>query len=316
MKSLKNLYGIPQEILYTVCIAAWNLCKGNLAKFTALKALYTEAFVTDSLNAVHAAKDLPDIRQTLAARKEARINLVAATRQVRANWQLLKVYITKAFDASMVKAKLDAAGAGLYNKASVDNWSAVRSLIDAANTFIANNLEALTASDNMPADFQTAFKAAGDNCIDLSVIFAQIDVEKEMATTQKLDANNAIYAAVIEMLKDGQQIFKDDAAMKRQFTFNYLVSMHRGNGSASLKGTIINSLKMPVQGAVIVSQDQKYLATTNSKGFYRINRIAAGTYTFTITCPGYNPLETLITFAPATASKGDFELTNALAKVA
>jgi hypothetical protein len=316
MKNFKTIYGIPQEILYTVCIAAWKLCSANLTKFTALKAFYTEAFVTNALTAVRAAKDLPEIRQTIAARKEARINLAAATRQVRGNWQVLKVYITKAFEESMVKAKLDAAGAGLYSKASVDNWSAVRSLIDAANTFIAANLDQLTANGNMPADFQTTFKTAGDACIDLSVIYSKANMAKEMATGIKADANNAIYASVIEMLKDGQQIFKDDAIMKRQFAFSYLVSMHRGDGSASLRGTIVNSLKMPVEGAVIVSDDQKYIATTDRKGYYRINRIAAGTYTFTITCPGYNPRVEVITLAAATASRGDFELTNLLSKVA
>src|SRR5690606_18566209 len=135
----KNHYSVPQEILYSVCLAAWNLCSQNLAKFTALKAFYTEAFITQSLAAVQAAKDLPSLVQTLAYRKEVRINLVNATKQVQANWQLLKLYVTKAFAADLVQAKLEAAGAAFYAKASIDNWSAVRSLIDAANAFIVNN---------------------------------------------------------------------------------------------------------------------------------------------------------------------------------
>lgn len=316
MKTNKSSYGTPQEILYTVCLTAWNLCSQNLQKFSGLKALYTKAFITTAVKAVQAAKQLPDSRQTIASRKEARINLVSATGQVRRNWQVLKVYITKAFEESMVKAKLDAAGAALYARASVDNWSAVRSLIDTANVFMANNLADLTANGNMPADFQTTFKTDGDACIDLSVIYSKVNMEKEVATSIKLDANNAIYASLMEMLKDGQQIFKDDAIMKRQFTFNYLVSMYRGEGSASLRGRVMNSLQMPVEGAVILSQDEKYVATTDSKGNYRINRIAAGTYTFTISCPGYNPLVQVITFVAATASKGDFELTGVLSKAA
>jgi hypothetical protein len=316
MKKFEKKYSTPQEILYTVCFAAWNLCSQNLQKFSNLKALYTKAFIAALVKKVQAAKQLPESRQTIADCKEARINLTASTSKVRGNWQLLKVYITKAFEESMVKTKLDAAGAALYPRASVDNWSAVRSLINTANNFIAGNLDALMANENMPADFQTSFKADGDSCIALSVIYAKVNMEKQMATNIKVDANNAIYASVIEMLKDGQQIFKDDAIMKRQFTFNYLVSMHRGEGSASLKGRIVNSLNMPVEGAVILSQDQKYTATTNNKGRYRINRIAAGTYTFTVSCPGYNPLVQTITFAAATASKGDFELTNVMKKVA
>jgi hypothetical protein len=46
-----------------------------------------------------------------------------------------------------------------------------------------------------------------------------------------------------------------------------------------------------------VTSSGKYSATTIAKGYYRIIRIAAGTYTFNITRPGYNPLVQVITFA-------------------
>ena len=311
-----NKYGTPQEILYAVCLAAWNLCSQNLQRFTNLKARYTAAYIDDMLAAVQAARQLPDSRQTLADRKVARINLINATRQVQGNWQLLKVYITEAFEKDMVKAKLDAAGAALYSKASVDNWSAVRSLIDTANTFIAANIDALTDNENMPASFQGTFQDDGNSCIALSVTFAQANLAKEMATSTKIDANNAIYASVIEMLKDGQQIFKEEAAVKRQFTFSYLVSLYKGEGSASLKGYVTNNLGQPIQGATIISADQKYKATSNAKGRYRINRIAEGTYTFTVTCPGYNPIEQSITFTAGTASTVNFEMVNVMKKAA
>ena len=316
MNKTKARYGVPQEILYSVCLAAWNLCSQNLAKFTALKAFYTEVFITEALGIVQAAKELPPIVQTMAARKEARINLVNATKQVQANWQLLKLYITKAFAADIVQAKLDAAGAVFYAKASVDNWSAVRSLIDAANTFVTANLVDLLANNNMPEDFKTKFQTDGDDCIGLSVTFAGVNIEKQMATNVKVEANNGIYASVIEMLKDGQQIFKDNAATKKQFTFSYLVSMYQGEGSASLKGYVMNDLRLPIEGVTVRSADQKYGGTTNAKGYYRITRIAGGTYTFNITCPGYVPLVQQIIFIAGTASRGDFELTNEMKQVA
>jgi hypothetical protein len=316
MKTNKKIYSISQEILYTVCIAAWKLCSLKLTNFSALKAFYTEAFVANAMQAVKEAQQLPQSRATIEARTEARVNLMKSTRKVRHNWQVLKMYITKAFDEKLVKSKLQAAGASLYPQASADNWSAVRSLIEATNTFIVNNLDALTAAENMPAEFQATFKTGGDNCIAAYVIFSHINMEKETATSIKIDANNAIYASVIEMLKDGQQIFKEDVIMKRKFTFHYLVSMNRGERPASLKGKIVNNLNMPVAGAVILSQDERYMRTTNKKGQYHIKGIAAGTYIFTITCPGYDPLDQVITFVAGKASKGDFEMTNAIMKVA
>ena len=316
MKQIKVKYGVSQEILYTICKTAWDLCSSYLTQFTNLKAYYTADFITASKQAVDDAKALPSTVQTVTDRKAARIALVAGTKQVQANWQLLKIYIVKAYDKSMVDTKLDAAGAAFYNKASVDNWSGVRSLIDAANIFIAANLADLTANQNMPAGFQTTFANDGNDCTELSNNFFGRNIQKQMATGAKIDANNAIYASVIEMLKDGQQIFKDDAAVKKQFTFSRLVSVYRGEGSASLRGLVVNNLNLPVEGVTITSMDQKYAATTNVKGRYRISRIAEGSYTFTVTCPGYTPVEQVINFVAGTASTANFELANAIKKVA
>ena len=316
MREIKRMWGIPQEILYTICVAAWNMCSQNLLKFSSHSPLYTEAFIADALQAVQDAKQLPESRQTIAFRKEARVNLLNATRLVQLNWQTLKTYIIRAFAEDMVQAKLEAAGSALYSKASIDNWTGVRSLIDMTNTFITNNVEELIANNNMPADFQATFKANGDNCIALSALYNQTDREKEMATAGKIDANNAIYASLIKMLKDGQLIFQDDAILKPQFTYSYLVSKYRGDGSASLKGYIVDELNRPVEGVAVLSENEKYGAVTNSKGHYKITRIEAGTYIFNITCPGYSPISQAITFAAGTASKGNFELTNLLKKVA
>lgn len=316
MKDFKRVFGTSQEILYTICITAWNLCSNYLSQFANLKAYYTADFIAASILAVQDAKAMPSTVQTVTDRKAARIALVTSTKQVQANWQLLKVYIMKAYDKSMVQTKLDAAGASFYNKASVDNWSGVRSLIDAANTFIAANLGGLMANENMPATFQTKFQNDGDSCINLSGIFFALNMQKQMATSAKIDANNVIYSSVIEMLKDGQQIFKDDAAIKKLFTFSKLASVYQGEGSASLRGRIINNLNMPVEGATVTSRDQKYAATTNAKGHYRITRIAEGSYAFTISCPGYTPVDQVIAFTAGTASTANVELANAMKKVA
>lgn len=117
----------------------------------------------------------------------------------------------------------------------------------------------------MPAGFQSTFAAAGENFMSLSDNFFKISIGKESATQKKIDASNAIYRSVIEMLKDGQQIFRNDAATKRQFIFKYLVSVQRGEGSASLRGRIVNSVSQPVEGVTLQSQDEKYTAITQAR---------------------------------------------------
>jgi len=305
MKEKSKKYNIPQEILYSVCLSSWELCKENLDKFAECKAYYTETFIDEAIASVREARELPGILHNRAKSKEVHIDLQLAARQVMDNWQLLKLYINKAFGKDMAAIKLEAAGASIYTRAALYNWSAVRSLADVAGTFIRNNKEALTKANNMPEEFQTRFVADGDKFIGLSMAFGSITMENQMATQLKIDSNNAIYETAIEMLKDGQQIFRYDAIIKRQFIFNYLVSVHSGKGSASFSGYITDEVNSPVEGATIQSQNQKYTAIADSKGYYRIARIAEGVYNFNITKPGYQPVEQSFIFTAGTAGKED-----------
>ena len=92
--------------------------------------------------------------------------------------------------------------------------------------------------------------------------------------------------------------------------------MYQGEGSASLKGYVVNDANLPIEGVTVKSADGQYAATTNAQGYYRITRIAEGTYLFNVTCPGYSPQVQQVTFAAGTASRGDFELTNEMKQVA
>ena len=71
-----------------------------------------------------------------------------------------------------------------------------------------------------------------------------------------------------------------------------------------------------MQEVTIMSANGKYVAVTDADGYYRISRVAAGTYTFTISCPGYTPIEQVITFTAGAASNVDFEMTNIMKKAA
>ena len=316
MKENKRPYGVTQEILYTLCMLAWKLCSEYLPKFTSLKAFYTEAFIADAQQAVRDAKQLPTSNQTKTFCKNARIKLSASTRQMLLSWKMLKGYIITAFDEREVKSMLEAAGASYYQKASVDNWTAVRTLIDEATIFIAEHLAELTANDNMPADFQASFKAAGDNCIALSSVYSDATLQKQRTTSLKVAANNAIYSSLTDMLKDGQLVFQDAPATKRQFIYKHLVSNYRKEHSASLKGYIVDELGRPVEGVAVLSVDEKYGTVSDSKGYYKITRIEAGTYNFNITCFGYEPLLLTFNFAAGVSTKGDFAITSIMKKVA
>jgi hypothetical protein len=64
-------------------------------------------------------------------------------------------------------------------------------------------------------------------------------------------------------------------------------------GSASLHGTVINVSGAIVPHAMVVVEGKAggQTATTNDRGQYSINGLAAGDYTVTITAPGFSPYE-------------------------
>ena len=77
------------SMLYTICMRAWNLCNKYPGRFTSLKVYYTAVFITAQKQVVQNAKALPSTVKTITDRNDARINLMAATKQVQANWQRL-----------------------------------------------------------------------------------------------------------------------------------------------------------------------------------------------------------------------------------
>ena len=312
----KKIYSCTQELLYTISTACWNSCSNYQTDFAAFKALYTPAFIAAAIQQVKDAQALPDSRQAIATRRAARLDLIEASDAVKNNWQMLKVYITQAYSKEAAPAMLEGAGASLYRKASANNWSAVRSLIDAANSFIAQNLSTLTDDANMPETFPAIFQTDGDDFVNRSATYFDIDNAKKMAVTQKIDANNAIYESVISMLKDGQQIFKNNVAVKNLFVFDQQLATHKGAGAASLSGIIRNDSQLPVMGALITSAELGYEATTNSKGHFSMKRMVAGDYTITVTFPGYVPVQQQVSLTTGVASKLNITLASAMKMVA
>jgi hypothetical protein len=315
MSKITKSFSCSQEVLYLVCTAGWNLCSNFLSQFTAFRAIYTPTYVADNIQAVKDAQALTPSLQSIGDRSLVRTACVNALTIVQADWQRLKTYIGNAFDADQVQAQVKIAGGSFYAKVSAKNWSAAHGLIDAANTFITNNLDALTANGNMPAGFQTTFQTDGNAFIAASAEYASITVAARQFTGEKNAANEAIYQALVNMLTDGKKVFAGNKVAKKQFVFTQLVKIYKG-GSASLIGTVTNANGVGIEDAVITSSNALYSATTNSKGKYRITRIAEGTYNFTISCPGYTPVDVTITFSAGVKSKADATLANAMKKVA
>lgn len=191
-----------------------------------------------------------------------------------------------------MQVQLEKAGKPFYAKAGTGNWSSVRSLIDAGNSYIQENLAILTANDNMPPTFATQFAAARKECIEFSKAYFAADEAKTVAVGTKKNANEIVYSSLMEMLGDAQSIFADNKLMKHQFVFNYRVARTKGSRPARFKGYLTNAdTGLPLAGVSISSANGKYTATTNEKGYFDIGQLAGDDYTFVFEKTGYDTLK-------------------------
>ena len=250
MKKKQKKYDTSQDTFYKVCETGWNLCSRYLQDFTQLKPYYTPAYINDALEAVKKTERLQTSANTLYNIKEIRTNMVNAARQVQHNWQILKLYITNAYPASLAEVYLKVAGLSFYKKSSKNNWSSLRQLVQLAENLMRDKFDTLTAKQNMPPAFPAKFTAAANKFDKIGKVFFNAKLKKQAITSHKIKNNNIAYEQLIRMLKDAQQIFRYRPEIKKQFVFTNLVSVYEKKNTA--KNHLTASGKQPLQQAKIL----------------------------------------------------------------
>lgn len=284
-------YSCSQAELYSACRLGWQSCEQHLSAFAAFKARYTATFVTDRLAEVNAAAALPDEQARGEATELYRVRLVAAADQCLATWQRLKRYVADAFPAAEQKARLEAAGWLHYERASQHNWDSVAALLQSAVNFIAANAAALAANQNMPAAFQAQCTALLTDFIATQTDFLNAKEEEAIGTADKISANNAVYQRLINMFLDGQEIFRDDEAVRKQFVFTEVLTKIGGAGTSGVSGGVTDGATgRPLEGVLVTVEGREKSALTNDLGRYEILQVAAGFYTIRAEKAGYQTL--------------------------
>ena len=309
-------FNCSTDNLYAVLLLAWSHCQDNVSAFAAAYPFYTKKYINDAIAAVTKAQNQQNNDQRNANSSTERQALINAADQCLVNWQLLKTYIMNGYDEPVTDINLKNAGAAYYIKAAKYNWSAMRVLLKMAGDFLANNGADLVERQIMSADFADKFASDAADFSQKNTDFQNAVVAKRKARKDKTSNDSEIYTLGIGMMRDGQRIFVNTPQVQEQFIFARLLAIVKGNKQGKLSGYVYDANQLPVAGAVITSKDQQYTATTNLKGRYSIGRIAAGDYTFSVTCPGYAPVEQSITLSAGTASRLSFTIQNIMKKVA
>ncbi len=260
-----------------------------LPNFTGFSPVYSREW-SDLLQAkLDTAAALPDEDTLRSTSESKRRDLIKAHRLTCKAWQSLKRYIAKVFESDLVVLKLKAAGSNYYARAYADGWPEAQQMFINAQNFIEINREQLLTV--MPADFQESFNSLTK---DFKAKLADYEQSKEAiseGTQTRVKALNEIHRTFMEMMLDGQAIFEDDDAIRKQFIFTEILGKVSGPGLAGIRGVVTEVLKNTlITNATITITDNtgKQIAATatDAEGKYLANT-PSGVYMVSVAANGF-----------------------------
>jgi hypothetical protein len=279
----RNAFPCGQQELYTIGENGWASYLEHLARFSAKKSTYTAQKAADALAALRAAEAMPDDASRESVHVLLRIQLVELASTCLIAWGDLDSYIMDGFPESEQEGRRNAAGHGYYARALGDDWEGVKGLMTSGTAFIAAQDAALQTGGMLPT-FPGEFAAARTAFLDKYLEFTQAEELSKNLTDAKTEANNAAYRELMRMFKDGQKIFRFEAAIREQFVFDRVWEMIDGGGSTppapaqtmNLKGTVTHA----VTGAplfnvevTIIRSSETIKVVTDAGGSYAANGI-------------------------------------------
>lgn len=282
--------------MYTSCDTIAISYSDHVTEFTNYSTKYTATTGTDLRMAIKDARALPGEAQRDAAHSVLRKELVELKDNSLIVWQQLSSFIRDAYSKEVYQNQLNAAGHGYYSSAQNEDWDDVKGLMEDGANYITEHSAVLTADGGMPAGFEVVFGNAQEAFELKYDAFLQALEASKLATDKKLSANNAIYREAMRICEDGKRIFRKDAAIREQFTFETVLSLVRANTE---KHGISGVVKDSVTGSVIGQADmllEKLLADgtyalveakpTDNAAEYKF-LVKNGTYRLTASKVGY-----------------------------
>jgi hypothetical protein len=283
------IYNCTQQELYTIAETATNSLEQHLSDFGNFKPKYDTTFVASLKSQITATRNLPDNQARNSVAETARVELIDLNTGVLNKFQALKRYIVDAFPPSQHKIQFNAAGQPFYSKAVQLNWDSTKGLLSSALLYITNNTVKLTADQNMPVTFENDFFSIKAAFEAKHQEFFQAEEDAHIQTQAKINANNLLYNTVVKFCLDGQEIYKKDEAVRKQFVIADLLLLASGPGVAGFKGKVTNAITgQPIQGVEVAIQYSDKMVTTDEEGKYAITQVASGNYTVIVSKNAYD----------------------------
>jgi len=244
VKKPRPLYKCTQSELYAICSIGWHSYIEHLSGFSALKGYYNSAFAAAQLNAIRDAININSYSHRKALSKNERIILRQLKWECLIKWQSLKSYILSAYNKKEVQhIHLDSAGARNYLNARNDDWEVVSLMLLMGSQFMASHTAELTANNNMPAGFPAEYD---DTRLRFDQQYEAFMNRRQLVRedcTEKIEANNRIYRALLRMFKDGVHIFRWNEAIRHRFIWKRVKRLISSEHTTSNNGQLIEDIK-------------------------------------------------------------------------
>ena len=226
-------YPCSQPDLYTIVETGWSSYAQYLVKFENHSTNYSAATGTDQIAAVADARAMPDEDSRTEVHKTLRVQLKSLADACLVSWSNMGTYIRDGFPEDEFENKRIAAGYNSYRSASRDDWDAVKTLMQSGLLFLNANAVVLTDDGGMPAHYMPNYIAAKDAFELKYQAFLQAEELTKVLTDEKILADNALHHTHMKMLEDGKKIFRDNAAIREQFTFDRIWTLVNGSNPTS-----------------------------------------------------------------------------------
>ena len=290
---IKPEYPCSMGDLYSIGETVWTNFGNKLTDFTNYKALYVAATKTTALAALDAAKAMPDDVARSATAETMRVGLVKQGDICLLNFTKLKGYIETAFtDSDVWGIQFGAAGGDYYREASNADWEKMNMLNQSMKNYINLNstlLQGVAPNLNMPVAF-IAQQIADMTSFSAKYLAFKNAEETAPATAAKINANNACYRTMMQLMRDGQRIYAKDEANRSLFVFSTLWSMINPS-IAGVNGSVLDSISfLPIENVVMTAQMSgapAVVINVDSNGDFG-EQLPTGDYVLTISALGYN----------------------------
>lgn len=236
-------YPCSQQDLYSVVETGWNSYNEHLLLFENLSTRYTATTGTDQLATLQLVRNLPDEYKRDETHKSLRLQLVSLSEDCIAKWHFLSGYIRDGFTEEEYDGKRLAAGHAYLRGAEQQDWEQVIALMQSGVSFAGANTAALTTG-GMPPTFLAELTQLRDDVQARHQEFIQSEEQAKVLTDQKINANNKLFKDLMSMFEDGKRLFRQDAAIREQFTLDRVLDLIRGGSSGT--GVAATEIKIGV----------------------------------------------------------------------